>query len=108
MVVVPCWGLFLRILGTGLREGVTDSGLIALASTGCMARLSSLTLSCELDCLDDDGELFLDLCDGGLILRVSLVLAMCRITGSLVCRVEGASAGLYTDHTCFSRVWFAA
>ena len=29
---------------TGLREGVTDSGLSALASAGCGARLTSLTL----------------------------------------------------------------
>ena len=32
----------------GLREGVTDSGLQALASAGCGAQLTSLTLDGEL------------------------------------------------------------
>ena len=35
----------------GLLWGVTDSGLQALASAGCGAQLTSLTLSCEGFCV---------------------------------------------------------
>ena len=34
-------------LAAGLSQGVTDSGLSALAAAGCGAQLTSLTLSCE-------------------------------------------------------------
>ena len=32
------------VLDTGLKEGVTDSGICALAGAGCGARLTSLVL----------------------------------------------------------------
>ena len=40
--------VFLCVNGVdaGLQEGVTDCGLRALASAGCGARLTSLTLNC--------------------------------------------------------------
>ena len=39
-----CAVLCMNLLTSGLREGVTDSGLRALASAGCGAKLESLTL----------------------------------------------------------------
>ena len=41
------------------RERVTDSGLQALASAGCGAQLTSLTLQCELYCV-----IVVDVCSG--------------------------------------------
>ena len=38
---------FVKILDAGLEDGVTDAGLSALASAGCGALLTSLTLSGE-------------------------------------------------------------
>ena len=35
------------VVAAVLRRGVTDSGLEALASAGCGAQLTSLTLACE-------------------------------------------------------------
>ena len=35
------------VLVADLQEGVTDSGLSALAAAGCGAQLTSLTLHCE-------------------------------------------------------------
>ena len=38
---------FLAIVDAGLKKGVTDCGLSALASAGCGAQLTSLNLECE-------------------------------------------------------------
>ena len=38
---------FLVVLDAGLGQGVTDSGLCALACAGCGAQLTSLTLTGE-------------------------------------------------------------
>ena len=40
-----------------LKEGVTDSGLRALASAGCGEKLTSLTLQCRCCCVQFDGVL---------------------------------------------------
>ena len=46
MIAVWC-KLCVDGVDTDLKEGVTDSGLQALASAGCGAQLTSLTLSGE-------------------------------------------------------------
>ena len=43
--ILQLWSDFcLDVVNADLREGVTDSGLRALASSGCGARLTSLIL----------------------------------------------------------------
>ena len=50
MIVV--WrGLCVDGVDAALSDGVTDSGLQALASAECGAQLTSLTLGCELFCV---------------------------------------------------------
>ena len=89
-------GSFCFFKRAGLKEGVTDEGLRALASAGCGEKLTSLALWSECCCVPVcdlmacesvwDCRMCVAVCDGGSL--SSLVLLSPSVANAQICRGE--------------------